>query len=344
MRRQLIWALALVLATVGVATAQETTSGSIAGLIVDAQGAAVPGATVTLRSTQGTKTLVTDSTGRFFAPFLTPGTYAVKVELTGFSPVEQKNIDVRLGQRLELDLHAEGRRRPGGRRGRRRRARSSTPPPPPSAASSTAETLKRLPVGRNFTDTLYLVPGVSDSGGVGQANPSVAGASGLENNYVVDGVNITNTGYGGVGSYSIVFGSLGTGVTTRLHQGDPGQDRRLRGRVRPGHGRRRQRRHPERHQRVPRQPCSATSARRPGVELQAARRRPTARSTPRARRTTTSASTLGGPLMQGQAVLLRRLQPPVPDRDAHARPTGFPLAQPGRGRPQAQDLLPTPAS
>ncbi len=74
--------------------------------------------------------------------------------------------------------------------------------------------LKRLPVGRNFTDTLYLVPGVSDSSGVGRANPSIGGASGLENNYVVDGVNISNSGYGGVGTYSIVFGSLGTGVTT----------------------------------------------------------------------------------------------------------------------------------
>jgi len=27
-------------------------------------------------------------------------------------------------------------------------------------------------------------------------------------------VNITNAGFGGVGTYSIVFGSLGTGVTT----------------------------------------------------------------------------------------------------------------------------------
>jgi hypothetical protein len=48
----------------------------------------------------------------------------------------------------------------------------------------------------------------------GAANPSIGGASGLENNYVVDGVNISNQGFGGVGVYSIVFGSLGTGVTT----------------------------------------------------------------------------------------------------------------------------------
>ena len=40
----------------------------------------------------------------------------------------------------------------------------------------------------------------------------MSGSTGLDNLYVVDGVNITNTGYGAVGSYSIIFGSLGTGT------------------------------------------------------------------------------------------------------------------------------------
>ena len=47
---------------------------------------------------------------------------------------------------------------------------------------------------------------------MGIANPSIEGSSGLENQYVVDGVNITNGGYGALGSYSIVFGSLGNGT------------------------------------------------------------------------------------------------------------------------------------
>lgn len=47
---------------------------------------------------------------------------------------------------------------------------------------------------------------------MGTANPSIEGSSGLENQYVVDGVNITNGGYGALGSYSIVFGSLGNGT------------------------------------------------------------------------------------------------------------------------------------
>jgi hypothetical protein len=213
MRRQLVWALLLVVASFGLASAQETTSGSITGQVVDAQGAPVPGATVTITSTQGPKTFVTDSNGHFFAPYLTPGRHSVKVELTGFSPVEQKNIDVRLGQRLDLGALTL---KVGGVN----EVVEVVGAAPTIDSSSTtvggvldSDALKRLPVGRNFTDTLYLVPGVSTSG-VGRANPSVGGASGLENNYIVDGVNITNTGYGAVGSYSIVFGSLGAGVTT----------------------------------------------------------------------------------------------------------------------------------
>ena len=213
MRRQLIWAVVLVLAGFGLASAQETTSGSIMGTVVDAQGAPVPGATVTITSEQGSKALVTDSNGRFFAPYLTPGKYGTKVELAGFSTLEQKNISVRLGQRVELSFTLKV-------GGVQELVEVVGAAPVVDTNSTTtggtldSDVLNRLPVGRNFTDTLYLVPGVSDSSGVGQANPSISGASGLDNSYVVDGVNITNTGYGGIGSYSNVFGSLGNGVTT----------------------------------------------------------------------------------------------------------------------------------
>jgi hypothetical protein len=214
MRRHLISALALLLASVSFVSAQETTTGSITGEVIDAQGAPVPGATVSLVSNQGTKTFVTDASGRFFAPFLTPGTYNVRAELMGFSPVEQKNVKVSLGQRVELNGLAL---KVGGLEEVVEVVGSA-----PTIDTNTttvggvldSELMKRLPVGRNFTDTLYLVAGVSDSSGVGAANPSIGGASGLDNNYVVDGINISNTGFGGVGTYSIVFGSLGTGVTT----------------------------------------------------------------------------------------------------------------------------------
>jgi len=211
--RKVVWALVLILAAAGYVTAQETTGGSLAGQVTDAQGGAVPGATVTVKSPQGVKTFVSDTGGRFFAPYLTPGTYSVSVSLTGFSTVEQKNIQVRLGTRTELTFALKV--------SDVQETVEVTGEAPVVDTSSTTvggildgDMLKKLPVGRNFTDTLYLVPGVSDSSYAGKANPSIAGASGLENNFIIDGVNVSNTGFGAMGSFSRQYGSLGTGVTS----------------------------------------------------------------------------------------------------------------------------------
>ena len=95
--------LALLLHAGGAALAQETT-GSITGLIVDPQGLAVPGVTITVTGPQGAKTAVTEASGRFNVPFLVPGTYTVRSELQGFKPVERQNVTVGLGQTVELNL------------------------------------------------------------------------------------------------------------------------------------------------------------------------------------------------------------------------------------------------
>jgi hypothetical protein len=205
-------AVGLGLALASTAVAQEVTTGSIGGQVSDPQGLSLPGVSVTVTSGQGTQTFTTDDQGRFYAPFLTPGIYSVRAELSGFKPVEQRRIEVRLGQRAELTLKLEV------------GAISETVEVTGGSAivdvtSTTvganidSDMLARIPVQRQLSDTLYLAPGVSSGGGTGRANPSVGGASGLENQYVVDGVNITNPGYGALGSYSIVLGSLGTGVT-----------------------------------------------------------------------------------------------------------------------------------
>jgi hypothetical protein len=205
-----VLAAVCVLLTATLAGAQETTTGSIAGRVVDAQGLAVPGATVTVIAPQGPRTFISDADGAFFAPFLTPGRYEVKVELQGFRTLDRQNIDVSLGQRVELTLPLQV--------GAITESVSVTGAAPTVDMSSTttgavldSEMLQRIPI-RRFSDTLYIAPGVSSGGQVGEANPSMSGGSGLENQYVVDGVNITNAGYGALGSYSIVFGSLGNGV------------------------------------------------------------------------------------------------------------------------------------
>jgi outer membrane receptor protein involved in Fe transport len=211
MHGKFVFAAVCVLLTAALAGAQETTTGSIAGRVVDAQGLAVPGATVTVIAPQGPRTFTSDSDGAFFAAFLTPGIYEVKVELQGFRTLDRQNIDVRLGQRVELTLPLQI--------GPLTESVNVTGGAPVVDTSSTttgavidSAMLQQIPVGRRFSDSLYLAPGVSSGGQVGEANPSMSGGSGLENQYVVDGVNITNAGYGALGSYSIVFGSLGNGV------------------------------------------------------------------------------------------------------------------------------------
>jgi hypothetical protein len=199
--------IALLLISTSVGMAQETT-GTITGRVVDAQGLAIPGSTVTLTGPQGARTFVSDTDGNFTAPFLTPGVYTVRADLQGFKRAEARNVNVVLGQTTNVNLQLI--------------VGAITETVDVTGTSSVVDTsstttgsvlssdqLARLPVGRRVTDALYVAPGVSSTT-VGRANPSISGSSGLDNLYVIDGVNVTNSGYGAVGSYSIVFGSLGT--------------------------------------------------------------------------------------------------------------------------------------
>ena len=197
----------------GPATAQEVTSGTIDGTVADAQGTPLPGVTVILSSAQGTKTEVTDANGRFVFTHLPAGSdYNLKATLQGFNTVERQNLDVRLGARLRIEITlSAGVTEQIEVVGEAPVVDLSTTT---TGATITSELMSSIPIGRSFSSTLALAPGVVASGlpGSGESNPSISGASGLENVYVIDGVNINNAGYGSAGSYSIVFGSLGTGV------------------------------------------------------------------------------------------------------------------------------------
>jgi len=210
MRSRIFAVLAVLILGTSYGWAQETT-GSVNGRVTDAQGLAVPGATVTLTGPQGSKSAVTDADGRYSVPLLVPGTYIAKAELQGFKTVQQQNVIVRLGQAIELPLTMQV----GGVAETVEVTASS---PTVDTRSTTvgavidSATLQNIPVGRRFSDALYVAPGVTGSGSAGRANPSMSGGTGLDNKYVVDGVDITNTGYGALGSYSIIFGSLGNGT------------------------------------------------------------------------------------------------------------------------------------
>ena len=100
--------MALLLASVSL-YAQETT-GTVRGRIVDAQGLAIPGVTVTATGAQGAKTTVTDGEGRFNIPFLTPGSYTVRAELQGFKTDRALGRECRSGADARRAAEDAGRR------------------------------------------------------------------------------------------------------------------------------------------------------------------------------------------------------------------------------------------
>ena len=104
-------ALALALFSSIYATAADAQDfrGAITGRITDAQGARLPGATVTATNvaTNVSSTATTDSDGGYAFSYLAPGTYKVTAELSGFKKAAREGVDVRIGDRLELALSLE---------------------------------------------------------------------------------------------------------------------------------------------------------------------------------------------------------------------------------------------
>jgi hypothetical protein len=83
--------------------------GQISGRVTEASGAAVPNATVTVTNT-ATNTPVTATTndsGDYTVLYLTPGQYSVSVEAQGFKKSVRQNIEVRIGDKLALDVSLE---------------------------------------------------------------------------------------------------------------------------------------------------------------------------------------------------------------------------------------------
>src|SRR5713101_1843566 len=90
----------IVLSFGGTAMAQETT-GSLKGTVVDPNGLAVTGATVTAKSqeTGRESSVTTGDVGTFVIPKLNPGKYTLTVETSsGFKKKSVTDLDVRLGE------------------------------------------------------------------------------------------------------------------------------------------------------------------------------------------------------------------------------------------------------
>jgi hypothetical protein len=194
------------------AFAQESTTGSIGGTVLDAAGAAMPGAKVTVTGQTGERTTVTNDQGVFEVDGLIPGTYVVKIEQTGFKSAVANNVQVYVTKRSALNLKLET--------GDISAVVEITDTAGTDLSSTAVgqnlndQLFDNIPVQRSVESLFYLSPGAADSLGGGKANPSIAGGSPLDNLYIADGVNITDSAFGGLGTFTRVYGSLGTGINT----------------------------------------------------------------------------------------------------------------------------------
>ncbi len=87
----------------------QTTLGRLAGTVLDASGAVLPGASVTLTNTQTnqTDTTVTNQTGGFVFPQVASGIYGVVIELSGFKTATYNQVQVNVGQEYSLTAKLE---------------------------------------------------------------------------------------------------------------------------------------------------------------------------------------------------------------------------------------------
>jgi hypothetical protein len=83
--------------------------GSITGQVTDTSGAVVPGAQVTVTNvaTNTSTSTITDEKGGYTVLYLAPGQYSLSVEITGFKKLVRQGIEVRVGDKLTLDLVLE---------------------------------------------------------------------------------------------------------------------------------------------------------------------------------------------------------------------------------------------
>lgn len=204
--------LILALLALSCSQAQDITKGSIAGVVKDATGAVVPGATVKLTSPSGDHSTTTNDAGSYAFHSLVPGPgYTISVSQPGFSTATEGNLTVGISQTTTADISLEV--------GTAAQSVEVTAASTGIDLSSTQtganlneDLYKNVPVGRNISAVMAMAPGVSDSVGAGAANPSINGASGLENEYIINGADTTDPGFGGFGTYSRVYGPLGNGI------------------------------------------------------------------------------------------------------------------------------------
>jgi len=193
----------LLLFTAAIARAQ-VVGATINGVVRDSSGAAIAGATVTVRQaeTGATRTLTTDGEGRFFAPSVPVGPYTVTAEHEGFSAQQESVSNLVVGQSVQLNFEL------GVAAVQQAIEVTSDPSAVNTSTQQTAglvdeRQVKELPLnGRSYDGLLTLNPATVNytgerSGGIGTSNSSVGsmfsvgGRRPQDNLFLLNGIEYT---------------------------------------------------------------------------------------------------------------------------------------------------------
>ena len=182
--------LALLVFLSGAMFAQETW-GSVRGAVTDPSGAAVPNARVEISGGGLPSPLVTttDATGNYHFAQVPPATYALTVTLTGFQMVKKTSVPVILGRTTAVDFRMEV----GSVTESVVVAADAVMVDTTSSASSTSvekSFFDVLPRGRNFDSLIAVAPGARYE--AKQGGYQIDGASGSENVFYINGMEVTN--------------------------------------------------------------------------------------------------------------------------------------------------------
>ncbi len=181
--------------------ASAQSSGTIVGVVNDAAtGKPVAGVLViaTSKALQGEQTAVTDARGQFNITALPPGDYKLSAQLQGFKPTERTDIRLRVDFTLRANLAIV----PESVQMEEQVVRTGVAPAVNIGSAEAGTIVSRdflasVPLSsRSFENAALVAPTATrDPLGI-----SFAGASSPENNYIIDGLRVSDPSYGTLGT------------------------------------------------------------------------------------------------------------------------------------------------
>lgn len=179
------------------ASAQNLVQGSLAGSVQNQAGTPISGATVTLTSvSQGfSRSFTTDASGSFRAVALPQGSYDVAISAPGYDALSDL-VSVNAGGTTSLTFTVGATEGAGNEVDEIvvvgvRQAVSAFDATTTGLTVNVEELSRNIPVGRDASSIALLAPGVTASDTAFGNIPTIGGASGGENTYFINGLNIT---------------------------------------------------------------------------------------------------------------------------------------------------------